>query len=64
MAKHIGRQTISFEKTIMIGGEYAIAGKEESEGPLGANFDEIVFDDGGCKKSYELCEVEILERCY
>jgi hypothetical protein len=36
MAKHIGRQTISFEKTIMIGGEYAIAGKEESEGPLGA----------------------------
>jgi hypothetical protein len=37
------------EKTIMIGGEYAIAGKEKSEGPLGANFDEMSSTTAGCK---------------
>ncbi|MDR0947237.1 MAG: stage V sporulation protein AD [Ruminococcus sp.] len=44
MAKKISRQTAVFDDLIYIKSYASIAGKEESEGPLGALFDEISED--------------------
>ena len=44
MAKHIGKQSILFEKNISIRETSSIVGKKEGEGPLSEFFDIIVED--------------------
>lgn len=53
MAKHIGKQSILFEKNISIRETSSIVGKKEGEGPLSEFFDIIVEDSMFGQESWE-----------
>lgn len=63
MIKHIGERSVSFLRYPYILGYSSIAGKKESEGPLGSYFDEIEPDEYFGKDSFEAGESEMLKRC-
>lgn len=56
MGQKMGIQSISFCKDIRYITGYAIAGKKESEGPLGEEFDATVQDDLFGEESFEKAE--------
>ncbi len=56
MMKRIGRYTIAFEDAPAIVGYGAVAGKKESEGPLGENFDKLFYDAYMGQDSFEKAE--------
>ena len=56
MVKRIGAGTLLFESMPRIAGYASVAGKKESEGPLGKLFDKIIYDSRGGKDTYEAAE--------
>ena len=56
MAKHIGKQSILFEKNISIKETSSIVGKKEAEGPLSDFFDIVVEDSMFGQDSWEKAE--------
>ena len=60
MAKHIGKQSILFEKNISIRETSSIVGKKEGEGPLSEFFDIIVEDSMFGQESWEKAESEFV----
>lgn len=60
MAKHIGKQSILFEKNISIREASSIVGKKEGEGPLATYFDIIVEDSMFGQNSWEKAESEFV----
>lgn len=63
MITHIGKQSVIFKRTPFIKSYASIAGKKESEGPLGKYFDEVEPDEYFGMKSFEAGESEMLKRC-
>lgn len=61
-SKMMGKQSILFQNAPCILAASSIAGKKESEGPLGANFDSIEEDPMLGKDSWEEAESELLKR--
>lgn len=60
MAKHIGKQSILFEKNISIKETSSIVGKKEAEGPLSDFFDIVVEDSMFGQDSWEKAESEFV----
>ena len=56
MIRRIGGHTVGFEEMPSIIGYASVAGKKESEGPLGGGFDQLVYDSYNGKKTYEQAE--------
>lgn len=56
MIRRIGARTIGFEEMPSIVGYASIAGKKESEGPLGKEFDKIIYDSYDGFDTYEQAE--------
>ena len=56
MIKRIGARTIGFEEMPSIIGYASVAGKLESEGPLGKGFDKIIYDSYDGLDTYEQAE--------
>ncbi len=56
MIRRIGARTIGFEEMPSITGYAAVAGKLESEGPLGECFDKIIYDSYDGMDTYEQAE--------
>lgn len=56
MIKRIGARTIGFEEMPSIIGYASVAGKKESEGPLGSGFDKLIFDSYDGFDTYEQAE--------
>ena len=56
MIRRIGGHTIGFEEMPSIIGFASVAGKLESEGPLGKGFDKIIYDSYDGKNTYEQAE--------
>ena len=56
MIKRIGARTIGFEEMPTIIGYASVAGKKESEGPLGDCFDKLIFDSYDGLDTYEQAE--------
>ena len=54
--KRVGRQTIAFERRPRIFASAAVAGRRESEGPLGADFDQTFDDSRLGAQSWEQAE--------
>ena len=59
MAKHIGKQSITFEKNIAIISTASTVGTKEGEGPLKKYFDVILTDNLNGQKSWEKAESKI-----
>ena len=53
MIRRIGGHTLGFEEMPSIIGYASVAGKKESEGPLGKGFDKIIYDSYNGKNTYE-----------
>ena len=62
MAKRIGRYTVAFESKPSIVSSAAIVGKNEGEGPLFDEFDEIVEDATFGMENWEQAESELQRR--
>ena len=56
MVKRIGAGTLVFESVPRIAGFAAVAGKKESEGPLGEGFDKVIYDSRCGAETYEEAE--------
>lgn len=56
MMKRIGARTLGFEEMPSIIGYASVAGKKESEGPLGKGFDKVIFDSYDGLDTYEQAE--------
>lgn len=56
MIRRIGARTIGFEEMPSIVGYASIVGKKESEGPLGKEFDKIIYDSYDGFDTYEQAE--------
>lgn len=56
MVKRMGAGTLIFENQPRVAGYASVAGKKESEGPLGTLFDKIIYDSRGGKDTYEAAE--------
>lgn len=56
MIRRIGGHTIGFEEMPSIIGYASVAGKLESQGPLGSGFDKIIYDSYDGKDTYEQAE--------
>lgn len=56
MIRRIGGHTLGFEEMPSIIGYASVAGKKESEGPLGKGFDKIIYDSYNGKNTYEQAE--------
>ncbi len=56
MIRRIGGHTLGFEEMPSIIGYASVAGKKESEGPLGKCFDKIVYDSYDGSDTYEQAE--------
>ena len=56
MVKRIGAGTLLFESMPRIAGYASVAGKKESEGPLGKLFDKIIYDSRCGEATYEAAE--------
>ena len=54
--KRLGRYTIEFDENIAVTGYGSTACKKEAEGPLGGNFDKIIYDYYASMKTYEQAE--------
>ncbi len=64
MAKHKrGKSSFLFENTPVISAWASIAGKKESEGPLGKTFDETTSDTFFGQKTWEQAEKKMQELC-
>ncbi len=61
MAKHIGQQSIKFEKKISIAATASTVGTKEGEGPLGKYFDVILKDAVDGEASWEKAESKIVK---
>ena len=61
MQKKLGRQTVRFEKDIIITGSFSSVGKKESEGPLGKYFHKVYTDEKMNQTSFEKAESELLK---
>lgn len=59
MIRRIGRYTLGFEEMPSIIGYASVAGKKESNGPLGKGFDKIIYDSYNGKPSYEQAESDL-----
>ncbi len=62
MRKMAGKQSVLFENPPYIISESSVAGKKESEGPLGDYFDEVVEDGYFGGRSWEEAESKFLNR--
>lgn len=60
--KRIGNQTVCYEKPPVILGTGTVAGKKESEGPIGSYFDMIAEDNVLEQKTWEKAESEFVRR--
>lgn len=60
--KRIGRQTVQFSKPPVILGTGTVAGKKESEGPIGSYFDVIAEDNVLGAATWEKAESEFARR--
>ena len=56
MIRRIGGHTIGFEEMPSIVGFASVAGKYESQGPLGKAFDKIIYDSYDGLDTYEQAE--------
>ena len=56
MIRRIGGHTLGFEEMPSLIGYASVAGKKESEGPLGKGFDKIIYDSYNGKNTYEQAE--------
>lgn len=56
MIRRIGQNTLGFEETPAIAGYASVAGKLESQGPLGNDFDKIIYDSYNGLQSFEQAE--------
>lgn len=56
MVKRTGAGTLVFENQPRIAGYASVAGKKESEGPLGKLFDKVVYNSRGDEDTYEAAE--------
>ncbi len=56
MIKRIGAHTIGFEEMPSIIGYASVAGKLESQGPLGQDFDKVIYDSYNGQNTYEQAE--------
>lgn len=56
MVKRLGRSTLIFENMPRVTGWAAVAGKKESEGPLGKLFDKVIYDSRGGDGTFEDAE--------
>jgi stage V sporulation protein AD len=61
-SKMVGKQSLIFKNPPIILSSASIAGKKESEGPLGTMFDEIEEDPLAGKKTWEEAESELMRR--
>jgi len=61
LAKHIGKQSISFDKKISIISAASTVGKKEGDGPLGEYFDVILEDSVDGEGSWEKAESKIVK---
>ena len=61
MAKHIGQQSIKFEKKISVAATASTVGTKEGEGPLGKYFDVILKDAVDGEASWEKAESKIVK---
>lgn len=64
MKKHIGRQTVRFEKPPAVAGYASVVGKKEGEGPLKDCFDYISDDSYFGEQSWEKAESRMLRQCF
>ncbi len=64
MTKRIGKQTLALPNTPAVAGYAAVAGKKESEGPLGERFDFISEDSYFGQSSWEKAESHMLRQCF
>lgn len=56
MIKRLGEGTLVFENMPAVAGYASVAGKKESEGPLGKLFDKVIYDSRGGTDTYEAAE--------
>ncbi len=56
MIKRIGLGTIAFDNMPAVEGCAAVVGKKESEGPLGALFDKVIYDSRDGAETFEAAE--------
>lgn len=61
MAKHVGKQSVRFEKTISVKATASTVGHKEGEGPLSEYFDVILNDVLDGKTSWEKAESKIVK---
>ncbi len=61
MAKHIGQQSIKFEKKISVAATASTVGTKEGEGPLSKYFDVILKDAVDGESSWEKAESKIVK---
>lgn len=59
MIRRIGTNTLGFEEMPSIIGYASVAGRLESEGPLGKGFDKIIYDSYGGMDTYEQAESKL-----
>lgn len=59
MIRRIGRNTMGFEEMPSIIGYASVAGRLESEGPLGKGFDKIIYDSYDGMDTYEQAESQL-----
>lgn len=59
MIRRIGAHTLGFEEMPSIIGYAAIAGKLESQGPLGKCFDKVIYDSYNGQDTYEQAESQL-----
>lgn len=63
-SKRLGRATVAFENPPVIIAGAAIAGKKESNGPIGKYFDETLNDDIYGEKTWEKAESKLLKNTF
>lgn len=56
MGKRIGRYTVGFSEKIKVVSFSAVGSEKEAEGPLGKNFDKIIYDPMAGQKTWEQAE--------
>ncbi len=60
--KHLGKQSLAFSAPPSFAGHAAVAGKKESEGPLGKSFDYVYTDSYCGEKTWEKAETCMQQR--
>ncbi len=64
MIKRVGSYTIGFFEPPVIVGFGAVAGKKESEGPLGKSFKKIFYDSRAGQKTWEKAEAKFQQEAF